>query len=161
MQTFKFKYSKTLWIILIALVIVSAVGLGFNIYNATKFFEDSSIVGGVLFILASLLSAFLLVLAVSIIFHGCYKIKDGILYSFFGFIFERTPVNDIIAITKFAKQNKIVTYFVNEKFSVVIIDEKYYDDFVSALLKVNPSIIFRIEDNLDFTVEKDQNNSKK
>jgi DNA mismatch repair ATPase MutS len=74
-------------------------------------------------------------------------IKDGYLYTYFGFVKNKTPVSEIVEVTKFKKSNKLVVYFSTEEYTVIVIAPEFYDEFVMAIRNANKSIVYdaRIE----------------
>jgi hypothetical protein len=89
-----------------------------------------------------LLNAFLCVVAVSIAVHGAYVIKNDTLYAYFGIIPSKYEIKDIVEITHFKKTDKLVAYFKDGKYTVIVIDKNDYDDFVICIREVNRQIIF-------------------
>ena len=71
-----------------------------------------------------------------------YSLKKGNLYVRFGFFVSKTKVSDVIGITHFKKSDKLVIYFKDQTFSVVVIAKEKYDDFVLILRELNKSIFF-------------------
>ena len=71
-----------------------------------------------------------------------YVIKDGKLYTCFGFIRTKIEVEKITAVIHFKKSDKLVIYFNQNKYAVVVISPSEYDNFISALREVNPKIAF-------------------
>lgn len=141
MKKFNFKYSSLLWTMLILVLCLSGAGAGWNVYNAVYFMPISGLQGG-LYILISLLSFAVFVLAISMMVYGCYTVKDGYLISNFGLIKSKSKISDVIEITHFKKSDKLVIYFKEGAFSVIMIAPKNYDDFVLSLREVNPEISF-------------------
>lgn len=141
MKRFNFKYSAFLWALLVLVLLLSGAGAGWNIYNAIYFMPISGIQGG-LYILISVLSFAVFILAVSMMVYGCYTVKDGFLVANFGLIRSKSKIEDIIEITHFKKSDKLVVYYKEGAFSVIMISPKNYDDFVLSLREVNPEISF-------------------
>ena len=144
MKKFVFKYSPTVWILLIVAALIFSVATIINIYDATVFFSEN-LAKTVFAITVATISAFLTVLSAAAIFYGRYVVKGKYLYFHFGLIFTKTDINDIFQLTEFKAQNKLVIYFKNEKYSVAVIDEKLYADFYDALKAVNPDIVYTVQ----------------
>ena len=139
MKKFKFFYSPLVKILIILVCVIAAAGLIMNILTVINYAKNSALFT-VLYGVLTILTALLLAEAVAIAFYGLYKIKDGYLYSYFGLIRSKTDVKEIVAVHVFKTTEKLVVYFKDEKYSVIIISPKYYDEFIAALLKVNPDI---------------------
>ena len=139
MDKYRFGYSPLLKILISIVIAIAAAGLVLNILTVINHAKAHTLLA-VLYGVLTLLTAILLAEAVAIAFYGLYKIKDGCLYACFGFIYTKTDVKYIVAVHVFKKTEKLVVYYKDEKFSVIIIPPASYDDFIAALLKANPEI---------------------
>ena len=139
MKKFRFSYSPIVKILIATVIVIAAAGLTLNIVTVVKYAKSDTLLTVVYGVL-SVLTALLLIEAIAIAFYGLYSIKGGFLYSFFGLIYSKTDVNDIIAVQVFNQTRKLVVYFKDEKFSVIIVAPEKYDDFIAALIKANPEI---------------------
>lgn len=141
MRKFRFKYPTVVWVLLAIVFALSIAGLVWNIYNFMSFVNTDTIKTA-LYSIIILLNAFLVILTVSVAVYGIYVIKGDILYSYFGLVQSKFDINDITEITHFKKSDKLVVYFSDAKYTVIVIDKTDYDDFVVALREVNRKIIF-------------------
>ena len=142
-KTFAFLYSPLATLLIIATAVMFAAAAAVNIYDAVKFY-DTHTARCVFAIIVAALSVVPLVLAISAVAYGRYLIKGNFLYCRFGLIFFKTDILTIFQLTEFKAQNKLVMYFKDEKYSVAVISEKYYQDFYKALKAVNPEITYTI-----------------
>ncbi len=141
MKKFRFNYSVTVWLLLSAVILLLAGGLAYNVYNTVSF-TGRGAGNFVIYLLISLLNGFLLAFAVSVAVNGKYVIKNKKLYSYFGFIRSFADINDVVQITHFKKSDKLVLYFKDAKYTVVIISPEKYEDFIFALREENRQIIY-------------------
>lgn len=139
MKKFRFDYSPLIKALIFLVIVISAAGLVFNIITTINYASDKFLLA-ILYGVLCLLTAVLFFESLAIAFYGLYKIKDGYIYSYFGFIYSKTDVKDIIAVHIFKKTEKLVVYFKDEKYSVIIISPEKYDEFIAELLKANPDI---------------------
>lgn len=141
MDKFKFAYGNSVRILLALAIPLSAAGLVWNIYNLVALASE-----GIFKILAYSISIIvcggLFAFCISLALYGKYVFKDGYLYLYFGFIRTKTKAEDILQVTHFLKSDKLVIYFKDAKYSVVVISPELYGEFVSALKRANPSIIY-------------------
>lgn len=144
MRKFVFKYTFTIWLLLILVSAIFAAATAVNLYDAIVFFTENR-TKSVFALIVALISAVLLVSIVSAIVYGRYVVKGKYLYFHFGLFFTKTEIGNIFQITEFKAQQKLVMYYNNEKYSVILIDEKYYNDFYEALRKVNSAIIYTVQ----------------
>lgn len=141
MKKFTFKYTATVWALLTIVLVLSLIGLIWNVFNFISFI-DAGAFKITIYLLISVLTAILLVIVLSVMIYGRYVIKDGNLYSYFGIIKSKTPISDVVEITHFKKSDKLVVYFKDAKYTVIVIAPELYDQFVLSLREHNKSIIF-------------------
>ncbi len=146
MKKFKFNYSTPVWVLLFVVIGLSIVGTAWNIYNVISF-SNVETFKAVLYSLSVLIVLFLLVLSVSVCFYGCYTFTEKHLISHFGIISSKIPLLSIVGITHFKKSNKLVIYLKDNKYSVIIISPKDYDEFIGTLLKHNVQISYSSQEN--------------
>jgi len=141
MKSFKFKYSKSVWILLAVVLILSVLGLAWNILNLVEY----SFLGAFKIVTYSLMvfmTAALTVLVLSVIFYGRYVVKKKEVITYFGLIKSRCKMGDIVQITHFKKSDKLVMYFKDEKYTVIVISPDKYDEFTATVREFNPSVIY-------------------
>lgn len=140
-KSFKFRYAPSVIVLLLIVLILSLVGCGWNILNLIEY----SFLGTfkiVTYTLIILVTAFLAVTVVCITVYGRYVIKGNLLYTCFGYIKSKTDINDIIGVTHFKKSNKLVAYFKDEKYTVIVITPEEYQTFISTIREINPKIVY-------------------
>ena len=141
MKSFRFKYTTLIWILLTAILCLSLAGVGWNIFNVIEFSRLNAIKTTTYSIILAF-SILLCVVVISVMIYGKYIIKDGKLYTCFGFIRTKIEVEKITAIIHFKKSDKLVIYFNQNKYAVIVVSPAEYDNFVNALREVNPKIAF-------------------
>ena len=141
MKRFKFRYSAVVLILLLLVIVLMGVGLYFNIYNAVISIKEST-TKFISHLLISLLSLLLIAFSISVLISSKYLIKNGNLFVYFGFIKNKVDVNEIVEITHFKKSNKLVIYFSDQTYTVIVISPEDYDDFVLAVREENKKIYF-------------------
>ncbi len=141
MKKFRFKYPVIVWILLAAVLLLSVAGLCWNIFNLISVMPND-VLKQVLYGVIVALNGALVVLTVSVGVYGTYVIKGENLYSYFGFIRTKYEIKDIVEITHFKKTDKLVVYFKDEKYTVIVISPELYDDFVLAIREINKQIVY-------------------
>jgi len=141
MKSFRFKYTVLIWVLLTAILCLSLAGVGWNIFNVIEFSRLNA-VKTTTYSIILVFSALLCIVVISVMVYGKYVIKDGKLYTCFGFIRTKIEVEKITAVIHFKKSDKLVIYFNQNKYAVVVISPSEYDNFISALREVNPKIAF-------------------
>ncbi len=142
MKKFRFKYAPSVWILLSIVLLLSVAGLIWNIFNFVEFLSLSHTFKVISSAIISLVCLFLTIFVLSVIFYGNYLIKGDFLFNNFGFFKSKLKIEDIVCISLFKKSNKLVAYFSNQTYTVIVIDENLYDEFVVSLRKVNQKIIY-------------------
>ena len=140
-QSFKFKNSTLVWVLLWVVVILSVVGLTWNVYNLI-YFMNAGIIKVISYSLLVLATLTLTIIVFSVIFFGRYTIKNGEFATHMGIFKSKTPVDEVMQITLFKKSNKLVVYFLDGKYSVLLIAPEFYDAFVLAMREQNKKIIY-------------------
>ncbi len=138
---FRFKFSPLIYGLLALVVALSIAGLAWNIYNLFAV-QNQGALQTVSYVVIGVISLAVLAISLGVLLFGYYVIKGTKLYVYFGFIRTFVDLNDVIAITHFKLSDKLVIYYKDEKFSVITISPKKYDDFISAVLKINGNVIF-------------------
>lgn len=142
-KKFPFEYSAPVITLIIATALLFAAAAAVNVYDAVKFYQTET-TRFVFAVAVATLSVVPCVLAVSALLYGRYVVCGKFLYCRFGLIFFKTDIATVFQLTEFKAQNKLVMYFKDEKYSVAVINEKYYRDFYAALKEVNPEITYTI-----------------
>ncbi|MBR2871094.1 MAG: hypothetical protein IKB98_06960 [Clostridia bacterium] len=144
MKTFRFKYSVTVWILLTVISLVSLGGLVWNIFTIVEYagISDKRVVSGAILCLLCLV---LLSLSISIMVYGKYVIKNGCVYSYLGFIKSRFDVSELTELIHFKKSNKLVAYFGETNFIIVVIAPEFYEQFILAVREINPKISYNVK----------------
>ena len=144
MNKFSFKYPVIVWVLLGVVLVLLITGLTFNVLDIIYYFKGLSheIFTPVIF---ALLTAFLCVLVVSLLLYGKYTIKNQCLYTHFGLLSNKVNIQEVVQITHFKKSDKLVVYFFDQTFTVIVISNKDYERFILEMRKINPSILFSTE----------------
>lgn len=141
MKSFKFRYSGVVWILLALVTILSFIGLGWNIFSLTEYFGINQIKTVSHFIMSGL-CALLAFTTLSIIIYGRYKIKKGCLITYLGYLKSKVKIQEVTELVHFTKSNKLVAYYKDDKYSIIVISPEDYDDFVLAMREVNAKIVY-------------------
>lgn len=140
-EIFKFKYSPVVWVLLSLVVVLSAAGLVWNVYSIVEytFFGGIKTVSHTLMII---ITAALILFVISVMVYGRYVVTEKYLIQYFGLVKNKTELSKIIAITHFKKSDKLVAYFSDQKYTVIVISPTLYDTFVLSVRDKNPSVVF-------------------
>ena len=144
MKTFKFKYTLTVWILLALVLCLSLAGLSWNVWGAIEYFGLNT-VKTVSSILTSALCLILAVVCGGVILFGRYVVKKDALVCCFGVIKSKYDINEMTAVILFKKSNRLVAYFGEKKYAVILISPDSYEDFVLAVREQNKAIVYDVK----------------
>lgn len=139
MNTFRYKYGKLVSGLLIAVLPITAAGLIWNIYNIVALYETGGTFRLITYGITAAVMLMLLVFEAAALFRAKYTVKEGFLTCTIGFVHSKRKVKDVAAVT--VKDKKLAVIFSGGEYSVIVIDEDKYADFIGALENENPDII--------------------
>ena len=124
-----------------------AVGFGVNLYycikNGVKHANDP-VYPIMQYVLMFFVTVTLFVLLLSILIFSAYIVDEKYFKTKFGFITSKYEIEKIADVTLDRKTNKLTVTFTDGQFIIIVVKKEWYDEFVSALLKVNPSIKYDV-----------------
>ena len=141
MKSFKFRYSITVWVLLNTVLILSAVGIVWNIFNLIEY-SWAGAIKIIPYALLIIMTTALFILVLSVMLYGRYVIKGGYIYTYFGLIKNKSKISDVLALTHFKKSDKLVMYFKDEKYTVIVINPEEYEKFILSIREINRSVIY-------------------
>lgn len=145
MNTYRFKLSKAAIAGCIFGIILGLVGIGFTIYRILSpslgFSSPQLIIQHVVIIIASLLA---LSVFPSILIRSVYKVGDKELVLWFGFIKSVYKIDDMESIHLFTKSNKLVIYFKDERYTVIVVKPDWYNEFTKDICSRNNKIRYDV-----------------
>ncbi len=139
---FKYRYTTSVKILLFAVLITASVGIVWNAYNVYSFFSRQETLNGAIFCLVFLLNLLLLIIDVSMLTCGKYVVRGRTIRCCFGIIISKYSVDDAMQFVLFKKTDKLVLYFKDATYTVIVISPEEYDAFISAVREINPSILY-------------------
>ena len=144
MKTYKFRLSKTAAILTAAGILLGLGAIGFTIWRIlfrTGFSEPLYIIQHVVLLLVGVLA---IVIFSSILIRSVYKITDKEIVLWFGIIKSTFKIADIESLHLFTKTNKLVIYFKDEKYTVVVVKPEWYNEFCKEILARNERIRYDV-----------------
>ena len=144
MKTYKFRLSKTAAILTVAGILLGFGAIGFTIWRIlfrTGFSEPLYIIQHVVLLLVG---AIAIVIFSSILIRSVYKITDKEIVLWFGIIKSTFKIADIESLHLFTKTNKLVIYFKDEKYTVVVVKPEWYNEFCKEILARNERIRYDV-----------------
>lgn len=135
---FDIVFSKTIIFLIIAVIVLCLIGTGISVWRIVKFgIKDFIDVIKYPFLIA--VCIFAIVLVVSVWAKSKYEIDDKNLTLCYGFIRSKYAIKDITSITQDNDAKKLSVNF-GESFMVITISKEWFEEFIRALLQINPDI---------------------
>ena len=144
MKTYKFKLSVAATIFTIAGILLGIGAIAFTIWRIlfkTGFSEPLYIIQHVVVLLVGVIA---IVIFVSVLIRSVYKITDDKIVLWFGIIKSEFQIADIESLHLFTKTNKLVIYFKDEKYTVVVVKPEWYNEFCKEILARNDKIRYDV-----------------
>lgn len=164
MQKFKFQFTKLTKVFIYLGLALAVAAAGVNTYllisNGVASAADPTIKiiqYSAMYFAAVLLAVVLISLLIST--YYCVDDQNKKLVTCFGIVKTKYDVEKIESVLLDRNTKKLSVFFSESRFIVIVVKEEWYEDFVAALLKVNPNIEFSI--NSKESKPDDDNDSKK
>ena len=161
MRKFKFNFTKlTTAFIYLGLVLSLAAFVSNTVFVFTEGLGDyaSPVYPVIRYVLMYVVSVALFIILTSLLFSSYYAVTEKHLITCFGVIKSKYDVKKIQTIILDRKTNKLTVYFDENNFVMIVVNEAWYEDFVDAVIKVNPRIEFSIRSKEN---EHDEKNEQK
>lgn len=148
MKVFKYKFSKLIKGLIIAGLVLCAVGLAYNIFQIFYYgTRDSSspqyyyIQYALTFFMVILLAAIL----ISVLINSNYTVDGKTFKTCFGFIKSSYKIDDMQYLSLDKNTDKLSVHFKSGEYIVIVVKQDWYEDFINAILEANSSIQYIIE----------------
>lgn len=143
MKNYKFKLSKTAVILSVLAILLSLGGCGWTIYRIIALGFPTFTVG-LQHIVMLIVCALLLLVFISLLIKSFYRITEKEIILRFGIIKSVYKIEDIISVHLFSKTNKLVVYFKNETYTVIVVKPEWYNEFIKTLTSANKEIRYEV-----------------
>ncbi len=138
---FSFKHSVTVIIVCIFILLLSAFSATVNVINLIKL-KDLSFYNSFSRFLMLFVSVILIFFGASVLFFSYYKISDEKLTLNIGVIKITYLLKNVKSLTLFDKQKKLVLYLKDDSYSVIVIKENKFNEFVKSVTEKDKNIPF-------------------
>lgn len=143
-HTYKFRFSKLILILsVVAILVAAGGGIGWTVYRIVNI-GFQSILLGIQYVVLLLVSALVIVIFSSLLIRSYYKITDKEIVLWFGIIKSSYKIADIESVHLFTKTNKLVVYFKNDRYTVIVVKPEWHNDFIHDLLSKNEKIRYDV-----------------
>lgn len=156
MKKFNYKFSKLIKGLIIAGIALSVAGFAVNLYYciATGIKGAADPVYPILqYAIMFLVTISLCAILISILVSSCYVIDDKYFKTKFGFIVSKYELEKIDSVVDDKKTGKLTVTFESGEYTVIVVKQEWYNDFIEALLAANRKIEYSIisldKDDLD------------
>lgn len=143
MKDFKFKLSKVATVLSVVAILLALGGGGWTIYRIVKIgFPDFTT--GLQHVVMILVCVLLLIVFFGLLIRSFYRINDNDIVLRFGIIKSTYKIEEITCIHLFTKTNKLVVYFKNDTFAVIVVKPEWHNEFIKSLLAKNEKIRYDV-----------------
>lgn len=143
MNTYKFKLSTPAILLSLLGILLGGGGIAFTIFRILKygFSSPQLIIQHVVLLIVSPLA---IAIFAAILIRSAYKVSDKEIVLWFGFIKSTYKIAEIESIHLFSKTNKLVIYFINDKYTVIVVKPEWYNEFTKDILSRNSKIRYDV-----------------
>ena len=143
MKTYRFKLSVAATVGCVAGILLGLAGIGVTAYRIYKYgFSSAQLI--IQHVVVLLVSALAIAVFAAILIRSVYKLTDTQLILWFGFIKSEYKLADIEAVHLFTKTNKLVLYFKDEKYTVIVVKPEWYRELTQEILARNKNIRYDV-----------------
>lgn len=143
MKTYRFKLSIAATVGCIAGILLGLAGIGVTAYRIYKYgFSSAQLI--IQHVVVLLVSALAIAVFAAILIRSVYKLTDKTLVLWFGFIKSEYKIADIEAVHLFTKTNKLVLYFKDEKYTVIVVKPEWYRELTQEIIARNKNIRYDV-----------------
>lgn len=157
MKTYKYKFTKVMTAFIWAGMALSLAAFVMNTYfviaegigsAANAFYPILR------YTLMYLVSVAAFVILLSVLLSSYYSVSGTTFKTSFGIIKSKYDIEKIQSVVLDRKTNKLSVYFDEKNYTVIVVKEEWYEDFIDELLKANPKIEYSIVSKENDTDEK-------
>ena len=150
MKSYQFRFSR-LVLVLIGLAIAAALAaVAYTVYRIYLYGFSSPLLV-IQHVAVLIVAALAIVIFVSLLIRSVYKITDTQIILWFGIVKQTFKIADIESVHLFTKTNKLVIYFKDDKYTVIVVKPEWYNEFTKEILARNDKIRYDVS-----TTDKDE-----
>ena len=140
MKRYRFRFSVTVYILMGLVIALCIASIVWNIFNVVELagLGEARVVG---YIIIIVITAVMLLMVTAGLISSYYVIEKDKIVARFGFVKTSIKMEDVVAVTHYVTTEKLVVYYGENKYSVVVISPSQYDSFQEEVHKKNQTII--------------------
>lgn len=143
---YPFKFTSLMLILFLLGLALCFAGFGLTLWRFLNFLKEDigNVYSWIQYVILFFVSVFLAALIIAMLIRSQYVITEKQLIVQFGFIKQKYELKQIYSIHLFKGLNKLAVYFddFKTKYTVIVVKDTWYEDFVHSLLERNPKIGF-------------------
>lgn len=144
---YPFQFTNQMIFIFAVALLLCAACFGVSTWRFVGFLQSgdlTSFYSWLQYIILYLVSILLAVLITAMLIRSRYTVTEKQIILQFGLIKSKYEIKSIYSVHLFQGSNKLALYFddYHTKYTVVVVNRSWYDDFVKTLLERKPSIEF-------------------
>ena len=145
-KRYPFHFSALMIALFLLIIALCAAGFGLTTWRFLDFLQNDadSVYGWIQYLILYFVSVLLAVLIIAMLIRSQYIIDEKRLILQFGFIKTKYEIKSIYSIHLFKGSNKLTVYFddFKTKYTVIVVKDVWYQDFIQTLTERKPSIGF-------------------
>ena len=143
-KRYPFQFTTLMKVLFFLGLLLAAAGFGLTLWRFMVFLKEDagSFYSWLQYIILFFVSLFLIALIISMLIRSQYLLTGTHLILQFGFIKQKFAIKDFYSVHLFKGMNKLAVYFddFKTKYIMIVIREKWYDDFIQTLMERKPGI---------------------
>ena len=150
MKTYKFKFSVPVILLAVAAILLAVGAAAFAVYRICRYGFATPMLA-IQHVLLLLFAALALAVILALLIRSVYKITDTHVVLWFGFIKTSYKIENIESVHLFTKTNKLVLYFKDDRYTVIVVKPEWNNEFIKEILARGKDIRYDVS-----TSEKDE-----
>ena len=141
-KKYPFKFTPFMLAVFYVALVLCAAGFGLTTWRFIGFLGDGadSVYQWIQYVILYFVSVFFSAVIVALLIRSQYVLTEDRLILQFGFIKQKYEIKSIYSVHLFKGLNKLADF--RTKYTVIVVKEIWYDDFVKELMRRKPGIGF-------------------
>lgn len=145
-KKFPFKFSAMMIGLFVLLLLLCAAAVALTTWQFIGFLrvDPASVWEWMKYVLMYIVCLLVLIFTAAMLIKSQYIVTDKELILQFGIIRTKYPLKSVRSVRHFKGSDRLAVYFddYKNKYAIIVVKERWYQDFVRALQERNPSIAF-------------------
>lgn len=140
MKKFRFKFSPLILSLMVLVLLAAGGGFALNLVRCLADTFDPTVWNILSVAIMLFVCVLLIVIVVALFFATYYTFRGDKLVTRYGIIKSEIAISAVTEVVLFKKTEKLVVYFDEDKYTVIVVKKEWYDEFIEEIRKINPAI---------------------